>query len=627
MERKLAAILCADVAGYSRLMRLDEAATLATLTAFRKIIDDLIEHHRGRFVNSAGDSVLAEFASVVNAVQCAVEIQTALQGENAKLSNDRRMEFRIGVNLGDVMVEGEQIYGDGVNVAARLESLAEPGGICISAKVHDEIATKLELNYQDLGPQRVKNIAEPVRVWRIIPGLASRRHPLGRTYWRAGAFSLAGIVIAAITIVIVQHSLRAPHTHKSIAPYNPSPPLPDIPSIAVLPFANFSNDPQQEYFTDGLTEDLITDLSKVPGLFVVARNSVFTYKDKPERVEQIGRELGVRYVLEGSARKADNQVRITAQLVDASNGYHVWADHYDRPLSNIFNVQDQIREKIVFALKVKLSPEERERFKYMPTNNMDAYELYLRAGPIMLSYTKENNGEARRLCQRASELDPSYAAAYGCLASSYVIDWMWGWDTNPEVPERAFAMAQQAVTLDQSSALAHCILGDAYKIRGQLKPAISEAQKSIMLGPSCSTCFGELGEHLMCAGRLQQALPLIEKALRLDPVNYRSDYQFDLALLHLELGKSDQAIEEMKQVLIHQPTFATAHGVLAVVYADQGHEAEARTEAAKWLKMVSPLTVAKIRELDRDNICAGRADREHGFDTLERLSKGVTSSG
>lgn len=630
-ERRLAAILCADVSGYSRLMRQNEEGTLATLTSRRKIIDSAIEQHRGRFVNSAGDSVLAEFASVVDAVQCAIEIQTALKAESANLASDRRMEFRIGVNLGDVMVQGEQIYGDGVNVAARLESLAEPGGICVSAKVHDEVTTKLDLNWRDLGAQRVKNIPDPVRVWRIVSGVSARQPAsrIPRKYWRAGAFSLASFAIIAATILLVQHvSLRPPRTHASIPPHEKlAPPVPDIPSIAVLPFANFSNDPQQEYFSDGLTEDLITDLSKVPGLFVVARNSVFTYKDKPERVQQIGRELGVRYLLEGSARKADNEVRITAQLVDAWNGYHVWANYYDRPLNNIFQVQDQIREKIVFALKVKLSPEEQKRFKLFPTSNMDAYDLLLRAGPKMLSYTRENNREARELCQQASALDPHYSAAFMCLSGTYSIDAMWGWDTTPQAVDQAFAMAQQAVVLDESSPLAHSMLGDAYKIKGRLEPAISEAQKSITLGPSCSECFGELGEHLMCADRPREALPLIEKALRLDPVDYRSDYQFDLALLHLVLGKRDQGVDEFKQVLIHQPTFTFAHGVLAVIYADEGREAEARAEAAKWLKLVSPLTVSKLREVDRDNICAGRADRKHAFDTLERLTSGLTRSG
>ncbi len=287
MERKLAAILCADVAGYSRLMGQNEVATLATLTSYRKIIDSLIEQHRGRFVNSAGDSVLAEFASVVNAVQCAIEIQSSLKAENENIPSEQRMEFRIGVNLGDVMVEGEQIYGDGVNVAARLESLAEPGGICISDTVHAQIRNKLPLNYLDLGEQRVKNIAEPVRVLRVIMqlGAAADTVTLRHKHWRTGAFSIAGVAIIIAVAVLVQHlSLRQPPTHASIPPTGTlAPPIPNIPSIAVLPFANFSNDPQQEYFSDGLTEDLITDLSKVPGLFVVARNSVFTYKGKSWR--------------------------------------------------------------------------------------------------------------------------------------------------------------------------------------------------------------------------------------------------------------------------------------------------------------------------------------------------------
>jgi len=396
----------------------------------------------------------------------------------------------------------------------------------------------------------------------------------------------------------------------------------------VLPFANFSNDPQQDYFSDGLTEDLITDLSKVPGLFVVARNSVFTYKGKSERVQQIGWELGVRYVLEGSARKGGDQVRITAQLVDASNGYHVWADHYDKPLNNIFKVQDDIRQKIVFALKVKLSPEEQKRFKYFPTSNMDAYDRFLQAGPKTLIYTRESNREARRLCEQAAALDPQYSAAYMCIASRYVVDWIWGWNMDPQVVDRAFALAQQAVALDDSSPLAHAVLGDAYKIRKQLGQAVDEGQRSIALGPSCADCYGELAEHLMCAGRPGQALGLLNKALRLDPVAYHADYQFDLAMVHLSMSKRDQAIDELKQVLIHQPDFYIANGVLAVIYADTGRENEARAEAAKWLKLVKPLTIPQIRELVRqNNACADQVAQKHDLDTLERLTAGVAQSG
>ena len=308
MERKLAAILCADVYGYSRLMGEDEEATLRTLTSHRKLIDSQIEQHHGRFVNSAGDSVLAEFASVVEAVNCAVEIQTGLKAENASIPPERRMEFRIGVNLGDVMVEGEQIYGDGVNVAARLESLAEPGGICISDTVHDQVSNKLALNYEDLGEQAVKNIAEPVRVYRVLLNGAvaapRRTQRIPRKYRRVGVLSFAGLAIVIVTIVLVQHlSLKPQPTHASIPPQEkPALPLPSIPSIAVLPFTNLSGDPNQEYFSDGISDQLINNLSRLPGLFVIARNSSFAYKGKATKEHEIGKELGVKYVLEGSAQ-------------------------------------------------------------------------------------------------------------------------------------------------------------------------------------------------------------------------------------------------------------------------------------------------------------------------------------
>ncbi len=325
LERKLTAILCADVFGYSRLMGDDEEATLRTPSSHRKLIDSLIEQHRGRFVNSAGDSVLAEFASVVNAVQCAVEMQTTLKAENTNIPPERRMEFRIGVNLGDVMMDGEQIYGDGVNVAARLESLADPGGICISDTVHAQIKNKLALAYQDLGAQSVKNIAEPIRVYRVMmDGRAAARTTARETerslrrHWRGGVFSLAGLALIAAVIVFVQHlSLRPPTTTASIPPApSPALTLPDKPSIAVLPFTNLSGDPQEEYFSDGITGDIITALSRSPDLFVIDRASTFAYKGKSIRVQEVSRELGVKYVLEGGVQRAAGELRVTAQLVD-----------------------------------------------------------------------------------------------------------------------------------------------------------------------------------------------------------------------------------------------------------------------------------------------------------------------
>src|SRR5713101_2107779 len=391
----------------------DEEATLRTLSSYRKLIDSLIEQHHGRFVNSAGDSVLAEFASVVNAVQCAVEIQTTLKAENANLPPERRMEFRIGVNLGDVMVDGEQIYGDGVNVAARLESLADPGGICISGTVYEQVRDKLALSYEDAGEQEVKNIARPVRVFRVMleGGAATRtttkaKEPSLRKHWRGGVFSLAGLALIAAVIVFVQHlSLRPPTTTASIPPaQSPALTLPDKPSIAVLPFTNMSGDREQEYFSDGITDDLITSLSRMPDLFVIARTSTFTYKGKAAKVQDISRELGVQYLLEGSVRKAADTVRITAQLVDASSGDHLWAAHYDRPLRDIFSLQDEIVRRIAMTLKLRLSVDQFQEAVVQYTDNLEAYDYYLRCWEY--SWTEEENAKGARMCEKALELDP-----------------------------------------------------------------------------------------------------------------------------------------------------------------------------------------------------------------------------
>jgi adenylate cyclase len=377
MERKLTAILCADVYAYSRLMGQDEEATLRTLSAYRKIIDGLIENHRGRFVNSAGDSILAEFTSVVEAVNCAVKIQNSLKAENVGLPPERRMEFRIGVNLGDVMVEGEQIYGEGVNVAARLENLAEPSGICISGTVHDQVLDKLALVYEDVGEQVVKNIARPVKVWRVLldGGAAPRRgqRRIVRSHWRGGVLSLAALAIIVGTVTLIQQvSLKPPRTSASIPPVpNHNPPLnrlqqnhghdakglelPSQPSIAVLPFINQSGDREQEYFSDGITDDLIIDLARLPGLFVIARESTFTYKSPAPKLRDVSRELGVRYVLAGSVRKAAGQVRVAVQLADATTGAELWAERYNRPLRDIFVLQDEIVRRIVTTLNLELS--------------------------------------------------------------------------------------------------------------------------------------------------------------------------------------------------------------------------------------------------------------------------------
>src|SRR5579872_254427 len=417
----------------------DEEATLVTLTAHRRIIDSLIEQRHGRFVNSAGDSVLAEFASVLDAVNCAVDIQRALEVENARLPPARRMDLRIGVNLGDVMVEGDQIYGDGVNIAARLESLAHPGGICVSGTVHEQIRNKLALGYEDLREQAVKNIAHPVHVWRVLlDGTAPPRETsrIPRRYWRSGMLPLTGLAILAGTIALVHHvSLRPARTQASIAPREkPALPLPSIPSIAVLPFTNLSGDPSQEYFSDGLADQLISDLSRLPGLFVIARNSSFTYKGKAVTEHEIGRELGVKYVLEGSVRRTADRVRIGVELVDASTGTEMWTQRYDRPLADIFAMQDEIVGKVVTTLGLVLKLEEMNaphEGKWRPTASLEAFDDMLRAAQDFHRFNKDDNQSARRWLEKAIELNPTYADAYAFLSATYKVAVLFRWSENP----------------------------------------------------------------------------------------------------------------------------------------------------------------------------------------------------
>jgi len=548
IERKLAAILSADVKGYSRLMGEDEVATIRTLTAYREVMATLIRQHRGRVVDSPGDNLLAEFASVVDAVQCAVEIQQELKKRNADLPAPRKMEFRIGINLGDVLVEGEKIYGDGVNIAARLEGLADGGGICVSGIVYDQVENKLNflnLGYEYLGEQTVKNIAKPVPVYRVHldPGTA------------------------------------APVMRGKSEATSSRPPLPDKPSIAVLPFANLSGDPEQEYFSDGITEDLITDLSKLSGLFVISRNSAFLYKSKAVNPQQVSRELGVRYMLEGSVRKAGNRVRISAQLIDTTTGYHLWADRYDRELQDIFAVQDEVTQKIVAALQVTLTEGEQKRPRRPPTKNLDAYEHFLRGLECYWRRTREANAQARRMFERAIELDPDFAAAHAWLGRAYMIEWAFQWSDDPQIPERAAALAQRAVALDDSLPVAHQTLAYVFLLQKQFAQAIAEAERAMVLEPNDADACVTLGEILSCAGRPQEAVGLVEKALRLDP-HYPASYLFALGQAYYLTGRHEEAIATLKRLLTRNPNHPRAHFFLAMVYSEVGRKEEARTEIA-----------------------------------------------
>jgi adenylate cyclase len=551
VQRKLAAIFSADVKGYSRLMGEDEVATIRTLTAYREVMFALIQQHRGRVVDSPGDNLLAEFASVVDAVQCAVEIQKALKARNADLPASRKMEFRIGINVGDVIVEGERIYGDGVNIAARLEGLAEPGGLCISGVVYDQVENKLTelgLSYISLGEQTVKNIAKPVTAYQVTlePRLDERK---------------------------IEVSVPFP----SRAPKQPLVPIVlEKPSIAVLPFANLSGDPEQGYFSDGITEDLITDLSKLSGLFVISRNSVFLYKGKNVKPDQVGQDLGVRYLLEGSVRKAGNRVRITAQLIDVTTGYHLWAERYDREMQDIFAVQDEVTHQIVSALQVKLTESEQQCcFGRTPTTNMEAYECFLRGLEFLSQRSREANAQARELFERAIQLDANFAAAYARLGRTYMLDWSFQWSDDAILPERAAALARQAVALDPALPGAHQTLAYVYLMQKQFDQAITEAEEAVRLDPNDADACVTLGEILSCAGRPAEALGYIEKALLLDP-HYPPSFLFALGQVHYLLGHYDEALAAFKRVLTRNPAHLRTYFFLTMIHHEQGRKEEAQ---------------------------------------------------
>jgi adenylate cyclase len=600
MERKLTAILCADVHGYSRLMGENEEATLSNLSAFRKIIDGLIEQHRGRFVGSAGDSVIAEFASVVNAVQCAVEIQSALKLENANLPPERRMEFRIGVNLGDVMVEGEQIYGDGVNVAARLESLAEPGGICISNTVHDHVSTKLSLTYQDLGAQAVKNIAKPVRVFRVLlDGVPLRLETqrISRRYWRGGALSLAGLAIAIATVVIVQNlSFKSPRTSASIPPQEkPSLPPPSIPSIAVLAFTNLSGDPQQEYFSDGISDQLINSLSRLPSLLVIARNSSFSYKGKATKEHEIGKELGVKYVLEGSVRKATDRIRIGVELVDASSGTEMWTQRYDRPLKDIFAVQDEIVANVVTTLSLifKLDQMKLIHFAYAPrTDNFEAFDDTLRASEYAWRITKGDLAKARQWNEKAIELDPKYADAYAGLGWNYSIEWLYQWSDDPKADlARASELAHKALALDDASFYALTLLSRVELMQRQFDRAVAAAERATVLGPNSAFANSTLADALISSGKPEEAILAAGKAMQLDPSGH-DVYLGTVGMAYLQMGRNEEAIPVLKRHLVVVPNNLVIHLSLCIAYAELGRDQEARAEAAEVLRISPRFTLA-----------------------------------
>ena len=545
-KRKLAAILAADIAGYSRLMGADEEGTLARLKALRsELIDPKNKQHHGRIVKTTGDGILIEFLSVVDAVRCAIEVQQGMVERNADVPQEKRIEFRVGVNLGDVMIEGRDLYGDGVNIAARLEALAEPSGICISRTVLNHARDKVPFDVEDAGEQTLKNIARPVHVYRIIITPSQR-----------------------------------PATPKSEVP---ALALPDKPSVAVLPFTNMSRDPEQEFVSDGIAEDVITALSRYPSLFVIARNSSFTYKGRSVDVKQVGRELGVRYVLEGSVRKAGNRIRVTAQLIEAGTSNHVWAERYDRDLADIFAVQDELTQALTTALAPAIADAELRRAMRKPPGNLDVWAAYQRGLWHLSKATPDDDATAEKFFKQAIDLDQSFSGGYSALALYQLqaaaihqkLDL-------PSAQHSSEALARRAVALDGADAEARSCLGWALQARGEADGALAEIERALSMSPNLAIAHGHRGATLIFAGRPKEGLTALETCIRLDP----RDPYLAVRLLHVACGlyfcsEYEASIEAAKRLLRSYPDFPMVYRWSAAALGQLGRTADAKEALEK----------------------------------------------
>ena len=589
-KRKLTAILSADVEGYSRLMGDDEEATIRILTAYRAAMTTLIQKFRGRVVDAPGDNLLSEFASAVDAVNCAVEMQRELAERNAELSYERRMQFRIGVNVGDVVEEEDRIYGDGVNIAARVEGLAEAGGICISGRVYDQVENKLDLEYEFLGEQEVKNIATPLRIYRVLshPGAAAHRvikakRAVSRT-WRNVLVATVAIVVVGAAAAVWQFYFRSPAMEVASVEKMAFP-LPDMPSIAVLPFDNMSEDPKQEYFSDGLSDQIISSISKIPHLFVIARNSTFTYKGQPVKVQKVAEDLGVRYVLEGSVQRSADRVRITAQLIDAITGRHKWSERYDRNLEDIFAIQDDITMAITKALNIELGEGEQARLWQKDTTNLKAYLKYLEATSYLNRITKEDNTRARQLSEEALALDPGYANAYVHLGWTHWNDARFGWvESRGKSIETAYKYAQKAIEQDDTLDTAHLLIGGVYLVKRQQEKNVAQAERALAINPNGARNNMYMAGALGCAGKWEESLGYAKKAMRFAPFP-PVWYFWILGRSYFMTSQYDKAIETFKKAVHVSPDYLVAHAFLAACYSSLDRQAEAAAEAGEVLRI------------------------------------------
>jgi adenylate cyclase len=544
VTRKLTAILSADIKGYSILMADDEVFTIKMLNEYRSIMSNCIGQYNGRVVDSPGDNVLAEFASAVDALQCAVEVQKRLKKENDRLVESKRLEFRIGVNIGDIIQDGNRIYGDGVNVASRIEGLADPGGVCLSKSAYEQIKKKLDFGFEYMGEHSVKNISEPVSVYKVLVD-SERPRPL------------------------VEDQLE----------------LPDKPSIAVLPFVNMSGDPGQEYFSDGLTEQITNGLCKVSELFVIARNSSFAYKGKSVNAQQVGKELGVRYILEGSVQKAADRVRITAQLIDATKGYHLWSENYDRDLSDIFALQDEITLKIMNAMQIKLTWGEQARLWEGATTNIQAFEKFVRGQDCYFRVNEKDNKQARHFFEEAINIDKVYSLAYILLGYTHLSDLLFGWSKSPiESFEHAEKNVEKALALNDSIDLAHLLSGWIYLFKRQHDEAIKAGERAIELSPNGAEAHAHLAFILIFSDKIELAIKLLKRAFRLDPIPQPYFYIF-AAMAYRINGQYEKAIEMCEKALSGNPDNLAVHLTLAACYSSLNRTIDARNAIEEVLRI------------------------------------------
>jgi adenylate cyclase len=593
--RKLAAIMFTDIVGFSRQMGSDEARTLRLLEVQNRLIHQAVSEHHGHVIKTIGDAFLVDFPSIVNAVQCAQQIQAQLRALNAEKDKAEQIHVRIGIHSGDIVQRDGDVFGDGVNIASRLQALAEPDSICISQVVYQEVVKKLDLGtVVSLGKPTLKNIAERFPVYALLPeapqGVRRVLHEqrVKLSQWRrTGQIAAAALVVVWAGVVTYRLLLPAPPTGQPerVAPTSPQPalPLPDKPSIVVLPFVNLSQDPEQDYFSNGITEVLTSDLSRISSLFVIARNTAFTYQGKAVNVQDIGKELGVHYVLEGSVQKAHDQVRIVAQLIDTTTGSHIWSERYDRPLKELFALQDEIVQKIVTTLKLQLSLREEGWIMRKRTDNLEAYDYVLRGVGYFWRSTKESLAQARQMYEKAIVLDPQYAEAYAWLGVAYYREWIWRWNADPQTLERAFTLAQQATALDDSLPIAHSLLGLSYVRKQQYDQAIAESERAITLDPNNADSYAWQAEVLNVAGRSELALKMVEQAMRLNP-RYPFYYLTQLGVAYHLTGRYAEAVATMKEAINRSPAhpgapFYLVHSYVSQWAFQQGADAHTLEEA------------------------------------------------